>query len=348
MYEKSKNEDEEILRDWLHDYREAGHPNFKPRHWLTTLEGLENVTGKTSEWCRERANLLLHHLQRSHKLTLLHRAIDYFKAIDGQPFVPPDQDKKMYFVVCLLIEGDPELAFESLSGKRPAFMIAASQGAVFIVKFALEKLKKLLDVRSATSMGDLTKNLFNMLKVPDLAANTALGLAVEEGHADIVQILLDVDERLAEPEYLRDDHIKEAVGKCQIKIMNMVLEARPSIAEKLPEWITQSGGQIHKEMWTAMAPRFKESLPGSDILHLAVKEGKIYIIDWLLREFPQMVTRKDRWGQFALSYNKDQAFKESIRSSIVPVMVRLCNPIQTKEILRHANGGSSDRLCKAK
>ena len=252
----------------------------------------------------------------------------------------------MYFVVRQLIRVDPELTFQPFVGKQPVFMIAASQGGVDIVEYALEKLRSRLDERFATSVEDLKEDLFNKLKVPDGAKNTALGLAVEEGHAPIVRILLDTEKRLAGPDYLREDHIREAVAKCQIEIMKMVLEAQPDIAERLPKIIVQYGETRYKDMWTTMAPKFVRFLPGSDILHLAVQRGKLDIIEWLVPKYPNMVTREDVYGRIALSYNSDRAIKESIRASIVPEIVRQCNPARMKELLRLANGGSDERFMR--
>lgn len=340
IHEHCKHEDEDFVSDLLKKYREAGHPKFRVRSWLTALEGLESVAGRSPEWCQGRAGLLLSYCDDEHRLELLHGAIDHIKAKDERPFLLPAEDEKMYFVVRQLIHRDPELVFKSLSGKRPVFMIAASQGAVFIVMFALEEIKRLLDRTSGTSQEALKENLFNRLKVHDRAANTALGLAVGEGHAEIVNILVDAEERLAGPEYLRDDHIKEAVRKCKIEIITKVLNAQPGVAERLPELIVRYGELRYKEMWTAMVPHFENLLKDSDILHLAVQKERLDIIDWLVDRFPEMVTRKDKLGKIALSYNTEQAVKETIRTLIVPSIVRQCNLLQMKELLRLANGRS--------
>lgn len=216
--------------------------------------------------------------------------------------------------------------------------------------FALEKLQSLLEVRFATSKEELEFHLFSNLKVLDGSRNTALGLAVKNGHADIVGILLKAEKRLAGPEYLTDGHIKGALGNGKKAIMNMVLDAQPDIAEKLPELIVRAGGPRCKEMWTEMAPRFEKFLQESEILHVAVQERQLDIIDWLVYKFPQMATRKDEEGRIALSYNNDQAqysrdglVKENIRRLIVPEIVRLCTPTEMKQLLRVANGGHYDR-----
>lgn len=340
IHEHYKHEDEDFVSSLLEKYRDAGHPKFRVRSWLTALEGLESVAGRTTEWCQGRASLLLSYCDDQQRLELLHEAIDHIKAKDERPFLLPAEDEKMYFVVRQLIHRDPDLVFKSFSVKRPVFMIAASQGAVSIVMFALEEIKGLLERAFGTSREALTENLFNRLKVHDRAANTALALAVEEGHADIVNILLNEEERLAGPEYLRDDHIREAVRKCEIEIITKVLNAQPGVAERLPELIVRYGASRYKEMWTAMVPRFENLLNDSDILHLAVQKGKLDIIDWLVDRFPEMVTRKDKLGKIALSYNTDQTAQEKIRTSIVPSIVRQCNLVQIKELLRVANGRS--------
>ena len=339
-------QDEITLRHWLEQYKDAGHPNFMPRKWLTTLEGLEDVPNSTPEWRQGRAEFLLKYFTNQHRLALLHGAIDAIRAKDGEPFISQKDDPRMYSVVHHLIRIDPEVPFQLFVGKQPAFMIAASQGAFDIVEYALEKLRSRLYERFPTSVEDLKEDLFKKLKVPDGAKNTALGLAVEEGHAPIVRLLLGAEKRLAEPDYLREDHIREAVAKCQIEIMEMVLDAQPDIAERLPKLIVQYGETRYNVMWTTMAPRFKEFLDGSDILHLAVQRGKLDIIDWLVPRYPHMVTQKDVYGRIALSYNSERAIKESIRASIVPEIVRQCNPAGMKELLRVANGGSSERFVR--
>lgn len=339
-------EDEITLEYWLEQYKDAGHPKFMDRKWVTALERLLGVSNSTPEWRQGRAELLLKYFGDQQRLALLHRAIDTIRAKDGDPFVLPKDDETMYFVVYQLIRVDPELTFHPFGGKQPVFMIAASQGGVDIVKYALEKLRSRLGERFATSEEDLKEDLFNKLKVPDGAKNTALGLAVEEGHASIVQILLDAEKRLAGPEYLREDHIREAVAKCQINIIQMVLDAQPDIAKRLPNIIVQYGETRYNDMWTTMAPLFVKFLHESDILHLAVQRGKLDIIDWLVPRYPHMVTRKDIHGRIALSYNSDQAIKESIRASIVPEIVRQCNPARMKELLRVANGGSDERCVR--
>ena len=339
-------EDEKILVVWLEQYKDAGHPKFMERKCLITLEGLQSVPNSTPEWRQERAELLLKYFSDQHRLALLHRAIDAIRAKDGEPFVLPKDDESMYFVVRQLIRVDPELTFQPFVGKQPVFMIAASQGGVDIVDYALERLRSRLDERFATSVEDLKEDLFNKLRVPDGAKNTALGLAVEEGHAPIVRILLDAEERLAGPDYLREDHIREAVAKCQIEIMEMVLDAQPDIAERLPRIIVQHGETRYHDMWTTMAPRFKRFLHGSDILHLAVQRGKLDIIDWLVPRYPHMVTQKDVHGRIALSYNSDRRIKESVRASIVPEIVRQCNPARMKELMRVAKGRSNERYVR--
>ena len=343
IHEISKHDDNNVLCKLLDEYKKAGHPKIMTRTWLTMLEGLENVPDRTQEWCQGRADLLLNYIEGGHRLELLHGAIDIIRAKDEKPFVRPEEDEKMYFVIRRLIQGDPELAFHSISGTRPAFMFAASQGADYIVEFALDKLRSLLNRRLGTSKEKLRDVLFDHLKVHDRSLNTALGLAVGEGHSRIVRILLKTEERLAGPEYLRDYHIEDAVGKCQIEILCMVLDAQPDIAERLPGLIVKDRGPRYWEMWTAMAPRFDEFLQNSDILHLAVQKGKLNIIDWLVGRFPQIVTWKDKSGKIALSYNTDEAAKENIRGSIVPNIIRLCSPNEMKELLRVANGGSADR-----
>lgn len=340
IHEHYKHEDEDFVSGLLKNYRDAGHPKFRVRSWLTALEGLESVAGRTSEWCQGRAGLLLNYCDDQQRLELLHEAIDHIKAKDEKPFLLPAEDEKMYFVVWQLIYIDPELVFKSFSVKQPVFMIAASQGAVSIVMFALEQIKGLLERTCGTSQEALKENLFNRLKIHDRAANTALGLAVGEGHAEIVKILLNTEKRLAGPAYLRDDHIKEAVRKCETEIITKVLDAQPSVAERLPELIVRYGESLYKELWTAMVPHFEDLLKDSDILHLAVQKGKLEIIDWLVDRFPEMVTQEDKLGKIALSYNNDQAAKEKIRKSIVPSIVRQCNLPQMKKLLRLANGRS--------
>ena len=342
-----KHEDEKPLCKKLEFYKTDGYPRFVVRNWLSTLEDLARILDRTIEWRQKRMDLLLRYFDDTHRLELLHGAIDCIKAKDKKPFIPPEDDKPMYFVVEQLIQGNPELAFQSFSKKQPAFMIAASQGAVHIVNFVLEKLRSLLEVGSATLGGEVSENLFDRLRVHDRAANTSLALAVKEGHTDIVRILLNAERRLACPEYLKDIHIKEALGRCEIQILNMVLDAQPDIAERLPELIVRVGGLRCEEMWKAMAPRFGKFLQDSDILHLAVQERQLNIIRWLVPKFPPMATKKDREGRIALSYNNDQEqypraglIKEDIRGSIVPEIVRLRNAIETKDLLRVANGGS--------
>lgn len=156
---------------------------------------------------------MLSYCDDQQRLELLHEAIDHIKAKDKRPFLLPAEDEKMYFVVRQLIHRDPDLVFKSFSVKWPVFMIAASQGALSIVMFALEEIKGLLEREFGMSPEALTENLFNRLKVHDRAANTALALAVEEGHAEIVNILSNEEKRLAGPEYLREDYVKEAVRK---------------------------------------------------------------------------------------------------------------------------------------
>lgn len=63
-----------------------------------------------------------------------------------------------------------------------------------------------------------------------------------------------------------------------------------------------------------MVPYFEILLNDSDTLHLAVQDGKLDIIDWLVDGFPEMVTRKDKVDKIALSYNTDQTAKEKIRT----------------------------------
>ena len=343
----SKHEDEESLCRLLEEYRAAGHPKFTARIWLTTFEKVA-ATVKNEHWRQNRTHLLLKYFDSRQRLELLHGAIDQIKAeaeaeAEGETsFSLPEQEGDLYFVIRQIIQVDPELAFEPSSGKQPAFMIVSSQGAVSLVNFVLENLRGLSERTYPLSVEERKEYLFTKLKVPDRAANTSLALAVEEGHADIVKVLLKADKRLAGREYLSHDHIKEAVRKCEIDIMKMVQAARPELAQELPELIVQYGETSYKDMWTEMAPLFEKSLHGTDILHHAVERGKVDVIEWLVARFQVMVGQRDKDGKIALSYNTDLKTKEKIRALIVPHIVRLCTPMHMKTLLREAKGESVD------
>ena len=322
--------DENDLRLFLEDYRKAGYPKWLARNWLTKLEALESVPA--------RASLLLEYCGSPQRQDLLHGAINSINAGNDRP-KSQDEDPGMYFVVHQLIKVDPQLAFASHTGRQPAFMVAASRGASSIVNRALEELKSLLR-KSNTSAKDLKKNIFEKLSVQDRSSNTALGFAVAEGHTEIVRTLLGEERRLVD--HLMEDNIQEAVEKCQIEIIGMVLDAQPIIAKRLPALIVQYGSTRYIDMWKEMAHWFKDFPHNSDILHLAVREQKVEIIEWLVSKFPRMVIREDERQKVALSYNNAPATRESIRALIVPEIIRLCNPETLGKILRTANGGFGD------
>ena len=340
--ECSKHDDEDVFRQQLEEYRDAGYPNFFPRRYLSTIENLEDVPQKTQEWSQRRAILLLGYLDRPRQQEMLYKAIENIRTEHGEPSQSPDEDRTMYFVVFHLIHADPELLFELHSNRPPAFVLVASQGMKSIVISAIQELTGLLEGRYPKSADDCREQLFRKLSVSDDSANTALVVAVQENHKDIVQVLLKVDERLCNPMSLQNDYIKNAIKKGQIEIMTMILQAQPTLAERLPKLIVKDEGKNYEIMWKAMVPWFEKYLPGSDILHLAVQNGKLEIIDWLVPRFPEMVIQRDENDKIALWYNIDEERKKKVRASIVPEIVRLCNPGQMKELLCIANGESSD------
>ena len=150
---KWSSENEDVLRLRLEQYRNDKYPDWLPRKWLTRIEGLENIP--------ERASLILEHFGSGKRQDLLHGAINSINAGYDRP-KSQDEDPGMYFVVRQLIQVDPQLAFESYEGRQPAFMVAAFQGASYIVKFALDELKSLLR-KSKTSDEDLQENIFEKL-----------------------------------------------------------------------------------------------------------------------------------------------------------------------------------------
>ena len=345
--ECSKQDDETRLSRLLEEFRDAGHPNFSARIWLTTFEILAG-TDKDESWRKKRTHLILQHFESGQKLEILHIAIVHFK-MKYEPS-SPSSEPALYFVICQIIQVDPELAFERRQGKQPAFMIVASQGFFHLVKFVIDTLGRLSDKNYPTSVEERKGYLFTKLKVQDGSANTSLGLAIQEGHVDIVRVLLEADKRLAGREHIREDQIKEAVGKCHIDIMKMVLDAQPEdaqpkFAQELQELIVEHGGTGYKDMWMAMERFFEKCPHDSDILHLAVRKGKVDIVAWLVAKFQHMVTRTDKHDSIALSYNcnTDPVIKEKIRALIVPHIVRLCTPMRMKKLLRDSNGESIDQ-----
>lgn len=343
VHKNAEYQNVDSLRPWLERYRTDEYPDFKTEDWLRTIGGLKNVPDRTPEWCQGRAEFLLRYLEERHKLDLLHAAFKSLKAQDQMEYPSPEDKLQKHFVVHQLIQGNPGLAFMPHRKKQSAFMLAASRGAVQIVDLVLTQLSKMLNEGFPTSEQELSDKIFSKLKEHDGSNNTALGLAIEEGHAEIVQKLLSIDKRLAGQDYLTNDHIKEAIGKRKIDIMNMILDSQPDVAKRLPEPIVQYGDI---EMWKALAHWFERHLHESDILHLAVQKRKRDIIDWLVIKFPRMVIEKDKRGKIALWYNSNHADKESIRSSIVPNIVRLCNHVQMKNLLQMANGMSDNGSLK--
>ncbi len=344
VHNNAKDQNVEKLRHWLEKYKFNGYPDFKTEEWLRTIGGLSNIPAGT-EWCQGRAELLLSHLETRHQLDLLHAAFKSLKAQEQREFPSPGDKLQKHFVIRHLIQGDFELAFKPYRKKQPAFLLAASRGLVEIVRLVLTQLSKVITEDSSMSEQGIVDKIFNKLKEHDGSNNTALGLAVEEGHDEIVQMLLNADKRLAEQDHLTNGHIKEAIGKRKTDIIKMILDAQPDVAKRLPELLVQSGDI---EMWKALAHRFEKHLHESDILHLAVQQRKRDIIDWLVIKFPQMVIAKDKRGRIALYYNNDLADKEYIRNSIVSTIVRLRNHAQMKNLLQMANGMSDSGSLKTR
>lgn len=111
--------------------------------------------------------------------------------------------------------------------------------------------------------------------------------------------------------------------------------------------VRELDGSRCKEMWEALHSHFEHYLgptSTSDILHFAVQKNKTEIIEWLVRQCPDMGTREDQDGSIALFYNDHKAFarsddeRESIGKLIVPAIVRLHKPAKSQEYLLAADG----------
>ena len=345
-------EKESGLSHLLSSYEEAGHPEYKAFKWYDWLKDIGKAFGpeSSSDWLKsrqERAQLLLSFLGERQRYELLDVGFNDIKhgIRDGRIALPEIDDTK-YFVIYEIIRGDPEIAFWLPKGKRPAILTAASSGFLNIIVYAIQKLEEKIFLIRDITKEKAKDQLFSKLNVSDNSTNTVLGFAVQNGDAKMVSVLLGRETRLARERYLNDNHIKGGLRRGAEDVIKEVLTARPDLAKSLPELIVKAGGSHCLKMWKALKSYFQQYLKSSDdILHLAVQQKQLGIIDWLVCEYPQMATRKDKGKRIALSYNNDQAHysrdglvKEKIRSSIVPAIIRFHKPADSQKLLLGADG----------
>ena len=336
----------------LHLYRKGGYPEYTAYKWYDWIQEIGKASGPASssgvlEWRQERAQMILSFLGQSQRHKLLNVGFKTIKRdIKVQKIVLQDIDNTKYFVVYEVLRGNPEIAFALLETERPAILTAASSRFLKPLVCAIQTLEAKIRLIGNITTEEAKERLFNKLSVSDGSTNTVLGFAVLNGDVEMVSMLLGQETRLANERYLNDNHIKGALKKGAKDIMEKILEARPALAKSLPELIIKAGGSHCLDMWTALNPYFEQDLESSDdILHLAVQQMQLGIIDWLVCKYPQMATRQDNGNRIALSYNNDQdqysrdgLVKDNIRSSIVPAIIRFQKPAASQKLLLDADG----------
>ena len=329
------------LQSLLAVYKSAGSPDFDTRKWLRMLEDIGDVR-ESHCWRTGRAQMLLGSLENTPKLQLLQKAIAQL----DRDLVP--KDAEYYAVVYQIVSQDPKLSVQSLEQKKPAFLTAASSGFTNVLAYMIHEIERDIGAREGAIEEEIQESVFQKLAVADEGGNTALGLAVQNCHENVVSVLMTKAKKLAGPEFLKINHMIPALQEGKKEIINKIINARPDWKVSLPALIVRElDGSRCKEMWEALYSHFKDYLEPtstSDILHLAVQKKKTEIIEWLVRQCPNMVTRKDQDGGIALFYNNHKAFarsdveRESIRKLIVPAIVKLHKPAKFQEYLLAANG----------
>lgn len=313
-------------------------------------------SGVEQQWRCDRAALLLGSLNDGQRLDMLHQAVENLRQTNedetSSTIDLPEEDPNTYFAIYRLLEDRPELAFRSHAQKRPVFITAAMFGAYDLVRNMVETMEQQINFQlegeelEQKDLEELVKDeLFDSLKVSDSASNTALAVAVQNCHSKIVKVLLEKDLRLADDRFLKKSHIKTACSRGDVDIIREVLEARPSLKQSLPEIIVQAGSNGYKT-WNAMNEAFTQDLPNSNILHLAVKNQQLQIVEWLVEKYPDLATHEVDDGagrKIALAYNNEQKEHSrnaaSIRDAIVPVIVRYNTPARIQRLLIGAGGG---------
>ena len=356
-------EDGSAVPQLLTSYSEAGYPDYKAFEWYDWLKEIGNnnfastSSSGTLQLRQERAQLLLGCLGGTQKHALLDIGINEIKRDKRDRRIALAQiDNIRYFAVYEILRGDPEIAFWSPGGKRPAILTAAQSRFLNVLVYAIEQLEEKIRFTRSLTAEEVKDQVLSRLNVSDISTNTLLGFAVQNSDTEMVSMLLGRDTRLADGRYLSDIHIKRGLSRGAEEIIKKILTARPDLARSLPKLIVMAGGSYCFNMWEALRSHFEQHLDCSDdILHLAVQQGQLGIIDWLVREYPEMATRKDNGKKIALSYNNDQALysrdksvKEKIRKSIVPAIVRLQKPADSQKLLLDADGEFASSTASAK
>ena len=325
----------------LAEYKSAGSPDYHAENWLRMLQDIGDVH-ETIGWRMRRTQMLLGSLDNTQKIHLLQKAIAHLE----KDLPPAGAD--YYAPVYQIVLQDPKLAVQSLEQKQPAFLTAASSGYTNVLVYMIHEIVRDIEAAEGATAEQNQKLVFENLAVADEGGNTALGLAVQNCHEDVVSVLMTQAERLAGPEFLKINHMIPALQGGREGIINKIMDARPDWKENLPVLIVRElHGSRCKEMWEALQSHFMHYLgptSTSDILHFAVQMNKTEVIEWLVRHYPDMVTREDQEGCIALFYNNHEAFarsdveRERIRKLIVPAIVKLHKPAKFQEYLLAANG----------
>ena len=331
------------LPSLLAQYKSAGSPDFDAGRWFRMLDDIGDVH-ESRCWRMGRAQMLLGSLDNTQKLQLLQKAIAQLER-DLEP-----EHTEYYAVVYQIVLQDPKLSVQSLEQKKPAFLTAASSGFTNILAYMIHEIERDIVAVEGATAEQIQTSVFQKLAVADEGGNTALGLAVQRCHEDVVSVLMTKAKQLAGPEFLKINHMIPALQEGRKGIINKIINARPDWKESLPVLIVRElDGPRCKEMWESLHSHFEHYLgptSRSDILHFAVQKNKTEIIEWLVRQCPDMVTREDQDGSIALFYNNHKEYarsddeRESIRNLIVPAILKLHKPAKFQEYLLAADGRS--------
>lgn len=221
-------------------------------------------------------------------------------------------------------------------GSKTAFLLAAQNSRLGVVKLLLQEYPGLADMKSLTAVIQNTANEDERVR------NAAL--------ETFEQIVNFTGERLLGQVW------KEAVQASSLKVIRYLLkETKPG---KTGDFVTPENAELlmkygSKEMWNEFSPDDRKKLiehpsDAMGLLHTAVESRNAELVDEIIREFPAQIERqikigpKPRYPIHCLRGMPDEITYKRIRNTLLHAMIRSSSEDmgirQIRKILKDSNG----------
>jgi hypothetical protein len=228
-----------------------------------------------------------------------------------------------------LIEISPDVTLQRKEQIRTPMHVAARAGADAILKQLIDTCK--------TQTGQLAEALKS--NVPK--EGTPLSSAVYSHKLATIKMLIDAHMEEGIPP--KSDILERPIRKLGAEDDSVAL-----ILDKFPEILTLCSLESivsygAPSTWDLAVDKRPHLLPGSNILHVAVKAQKAEMVRKILKQHGNLVAQKNHEKNYPLQYNQPHSkdafgleIQEEIRKLLLPEIVRRFNAADIKEMFRKA------------